>query len=217
MLQWWNGDVRLTVGRTVCPRASGELTAAFARRTSRSRRLERKPRGNRRQEPAPPSPLPTIASPRLGLVVEGAHGPVLDTAHQGDSPPRSGAASRNLLLLAWGLEPGLPWPACWLIVGLAVSFTYRHAADFSLVTVSCLPQPLFSPQAVILSVLLVTPGRDRGIYLAVHYGILVAEGMAWTPLPAWYFLASNVANASSSRCSAPHSSGASSRSRRASL
>jgi signal transduction histidine kinase len=86
------------------------------------------------------------------------------------------------------------WPAFWLTVGLTASFAYKHAADFSPMTSAGLPHPLFPSQAVILSVLLVTPARHWALYLAAYYAALVLEGMGWSDLPRWYLLVSNLAN-----------------------
>jgi signal transduction histidine kinase len=86
------------------------------------------------------------------------------------------------------------WPAFWLVIGLSASFAYRHAANFTPMTSAGLPHPLFPTQAVILSVLLTTSSRHWWLYLVAYYAALVLEGIAWSSLPTWYLLVSNVAN-----------------------
>jgi len=81
----------------------------------------------------------------------------------------------------------------WLVVGLLLSYIYSNAA---LVLPSWIeaPDPLFPPQAVILSVLLLTPMRRWWVYLTTYYVIQVVQGMVLASLPPWYASLSNLAN-----------------------
>jgi signal transduction histidine kinase/integral membrane sensor domain MASE1 len=56
------------------------------------------------------------------------------------------------------------------------------------------PLPFFPPQAIILSVLLLTPARRWWIILAVYYVMQVVQGITLGGLPLWYSLLSNGAN-----------------------
>ena len=58
-------------------------------------------------------------------------------------------------------------PIVWLIIGLLVSYAYTGFVT-GLFAIT-LPHPLFPPQAVILSVLLLTPVRCWWVYLLVYY------------------------------------------------
>jgi hypothetical protein len=84
-------------------------------------------------------------------------------------------------------------PLAWLLVGLLASFLYMHGAAVTALLTADVPVPLFPPQAVILSVLLLTPPRRWWLYLLTYYAIQVAQG-EWYGLPHWYVLLSNVAN-----------------------
>jgi signal transduction histidine kinase len=84
-------------------------------------------------------------------------------------------------------------PILWLALGILASFVYLDAAAFtSLLTIN-LPLPLFAPQAVILSVLLLTRRERWWLYLAAYYAMQVAEGI-WSNLSLPYILSSNLAN-----------------------
>jgi signal transduction histidine kinase/integral membrane sensor domain MASE1 len=82
-----------------------------------------------------------------------------------------------------------PAPLIWLIVGVLVSLGY-NAVLWPLFTFT-LPLPLFPPQAVVLSVLLLTPTRHWWLYLVVYYLLLVAQGLWVNPL-VMYTLSSDV-------------------------
>src|SRR5262245_39368584 len=56
-------------------------------------------------------------------------------------------------------------PLFWLVAGLLLSYLYLHGASIWDLQSPQLPLPLFPPQAVILSVLLVTPIRRWWLYL----------------------------------------------------
>ena len=85
------------------------------------------------------------------------------------------------------------------MVGLLASYVYLQTALFSAVffayegSVPNLPVPFFPPQAIILSVLLLTPARRWWLYLLAYYAMQVAQG-TWSGLPLWYTLLSNAAN-----------------------
>jgi signal transduction histidine kinase len=82
-------------------------------------------------------------------------------------------------------------PILWLILGLLVSYLY--SGFVTRLFAITLPYPLFLPQAVILSVLLLTPPRRWWLYLLVYYAVQVAQGvLEGLELP--YVLASNLAN-----------------------
>jgi signal transduction histidine kinase/integral membrane sensor domain MASE1 len=83
--------------------------------------------------------------------------------------------------------------AFWLIVGLLLSYTYSNAA---LVLPNWIeaPDPLFLPQAVILSVLLLTPTRRWWVFLTLYYVVQIVQGLLLASLPLWYASLSNVAN-----------------------
>jgi hypothetical protein len=118
--------------------------------------------------------------------------------HLGFSRPRTWPLSSACIGSALPLpidRLGILWPAFWLVVGLSASFAYRHAANFTPMTSAGLPHPLFPTQAVILSVLLTTSARHWWLFLVAYYAALVSEGIAWSSLPTWYLLVSNVANA----------------------
>jgi signal transduction histidine kinase/integral membrane sensor domain MASE1 len=87
-------------------------------------------------------------------------------------------------------------PTFWLLVGLFMSLAYGHVGFVFPALEGQLPYPFFPVQGVILAVLLMTPARHWGLYLALYYGILVLDGIWLSPLPlaTWYLLASNVAN-----------------------
>jgi signal transduction histidine kinase len=98
---------------------------------------------------------------------------------------------------AWRLPDDLRdalLPVFWLLVGLLASFVYTYTASFPppFSTIS-LPHPLFPQQAVILTILLLTPLRRWWLYLLVYYVLQVVLG-ARGNLPLWYLLLSNVAN-----------------------
>ena len=90
-------------------------------------------------------------------------------------------------------------PLLWLAAGLLASYLYMDTTLFSSLllvnrdSVPVLPVPLFPPQAIILSVLLLTPTRRWWVYLLAYYALQVAQG-EWNGLPRWYALLSNVAN-----------------------
>jgi signal transduction histidine kinase/integral membrane sensor domain MASE1 len=103
---------------------------------------------------------------------------------------------------AWRAPPDLrdaALPLLWLAAGLLASYLYMDAALFSAVLftdrvpIPTLPVPLFPPQAIILSVLLLTPLRRWWLYLVAYYAMQVAQG-EWSGLPRGYALLSNVAN-----------------------
>ena len=108
----------------------------------------------------------------------------------------AGTTSLRLTRPSWLVADGFRRalvPACWLLAGLLVS----HAYLYGLVLVpgwSVAPLPLFTPQAIILSALLLTPIRRWWIYLGVYYVVQVAQGVILDGLPLWYGLLSNVAN-----------------------
>jgi signal transduction histidine kinase/integral membrane sensor domain MASE1 len=82
-------------------------------------------------------------------------------------------------------------PIFWLIVGLLVSYLYTgFVTNVFAIT---LPHPLFLPQAVILSVLLLTPAHRWWLYLLVYYAMQIAQGVQ-SELELTYVLASNLAN-----------------------
>src|SRR5215831_10981930 len=83
-------------------------------------------------------------------------------------------------------------PIVWLIIGLLVSYLYTGFVT-GLFAIR-LPQPLFVPQAVILSVLLLTPARRWWLYLLVYYAMQVAQGVFQSSLELPYILTSNIAN-----------------------
>ncbi|HEY2593359.1 MAG TPA: hypothetical protein VGK33_05630 [Chloroflexota bacterium] len=66
-------------------------------------------------------------------------------------------------------------PIFWLVVGLLVSYLYTRIVT-GLFAIE-LPLPLFVPQAVILSVLLLTPARGWWLYLLIYYVMQVFQGM----------------------------------------
>jgi signal transduction histidine kinase len=80
-------------------------------------------------------------------------------------------------------------PIVWLLVGQLTSFIYLFAASFEM----NIPLPLFPPQAVILSVLLLTSRRHWWLYLLIYYAIQVVQGML-SSLPLPYYLSSNIGN-----------------------
>jgi signal transduction histidine kinase/integral membrane sensor domain MASE1 len=82
-------------------------------------------------------------------------------------------------------------PILGLILGLLVSYLYTGLVTN--VFAVTLPHPLFLPQAVILSVLLLTPTRRWWLYLLVYYAMQVAQGV-YEGLELPYVLASNLAN-----------------------
>ena len=87
-------------------------------------------------------------------------------------------------------------PVIWLTLGLLASFVYLYGPAFAATDVTAtprLPVPLFPSQAVILSVLLLTPRRWWPLYLLVYYALQVIQG-AIADLPLWYALVSNLAN-----------------------
>ena len=94
---------------------------------------------------------------------------------------------------------GTVLPLLWLAAGLLASYLYMDTTLFSSLllvnrdSVPVLPVPLFPPQAIILSVLLLTPARRWWVYLLAYYALQVAQG-EWNGLPRWYALLSNVAN-----------------------
>ena len=83
-------------------------------------------------------------------------------------------------------------PLVWLVVGLLASYFYTETFTglFSLT----LPLPLFVPQAIILAVLLLTPGHVWLPALIVYYAVQVAEGIRGGGLSPVYALTSNMAN-----------------------
>jgi signal transduction histidine kinase len=85
-----------------------------------------------------------------------------------------------------------PWPLVLLVVGVLLSLGY-NAVLWPLFTFT-LPLPLFPPQAIILSVLLLTPTRHWWLYLLVYYMLLVAQGMWVNPLVV-YTISSDVGDA----------------------
>jgi signal transduction histidine kinase/integral membrane sensor domain MASE1 len=99
---------------------------------------------------------------------------------------------------AWGLSAdiaGSALPTFWLLVGLFVSLAYGHVGFvFPWMVSGQLPYPFFPVQGVILAVLLMTPARHWGWYLALYYAIEVLDGVAFSTLPPWYLVISNVAN-----------------------
>jgi signal transduction histidine kinase len=82
-------------------------------------------------------------------------------------------------------------PIIWLIAGLLVSYAYTGFVT-GLFAIS-LPHPLFLPQAVILSVLLLTPAGIWWLYLLIYYVLQLAQGVQ-AGLDLTYVAASNVAN-----------------------
>ncbi|HEY1291776.1 MAG TPA: ATP-binding protein [Chloroflexota bacterium] len=83
-------------------------------------------------------------------------------------------------------------PIFWLIIGLLVSYLYTGFVT-GLFAIT-LPHPLFPPQAVILSVLLLTNASRWWLYLLVYYAMQVAQGVFQSNLELPYILASNIAN-----------------------
>ncbi len=83
-------------------------------------------------------------------------------------------------------------PILWLVVGLLVSYLYTGFVT-GLFAIT-LPHPLFPPQAVILSVLLLTPARRWWQYLLIYYVMQIIQGVWQGNLELSYVLASNVAN-----------------------
>ena len=80
--------------------------------------------------------------------------------------------------------PGRPdnlWPLVWLVVGLLTSYIYIDAALLSTALfgqrdpLPTLVIPLFPPQAVVLSVLLLTPPRCWWLYLLAYCAIYVTR------------------------------------------
>ena len=100
---------------------------------------------------------------------------------------------------AWGMSADLAstaLPTFWLLFGLFVSLAYGHIGFVFSVVLGDLPYPFFPVQGVILAVLLMTPARHWGWYLALYYVIQVLDGLWLSPFPlqTWYVLVSNVAN-----------------------
>jgi PAS domain S-box-containing protein len=91
----------------------------------------------------------------------------------------------------WALSRRDLVPGVWLLIGLLVSYEYTGA--LSPIFALTLPLPLFPQQAVILSVLLLTPVRTWWLYLLIYFVVQVADGV-WTGLPTRYALLSNVAD-----------------------
>lgn len=83
-------------------------------------------------------------------------------------------------------------PIVWLIIGLLVSYAYTGFVT-GLFAIT-LPHPLFPPQAVILSVLLLTPASRWWLYLLVYYVMQVGQGIAQSNLELPYNVTSNIAN-----------------------
>jgi signal transduction histidine kinase len=81
-------------------------------------------------------------------------------------------------------------PLFWLAVGLLLSFAYLVGA--ALVTVPARQiVPVYPQQAVILSVLLLTPRARWWLYLLTAYAILVTVRL-WLGAPAWFVLSGSV-------------------------
>src|SRR3954452_17173823 len=77
--------------------------------------------------------------------------------------------------------PGSPWPLFWLVGGRLLSYMYIDAALLSTALfgerdpVPTLVVPLFLPQAVVLSVLLLTSPRRWWVYLLAYCAIYTAR------------------------------------------
>ena len=84
-------------------------------------------------------------------------------------------------------------PAVWVVVGVFLSHVYARNL-LALPPWLTAPAPLFLPQAVILSVLLLTPARRWWAYLAVYYVALVLFGVTIRSAPIGFCLLANIAN-----------------------
>lgn len=78
----------------------------------------------------------------------------------------------------------------WLLAGLIASAAYSYGAR--LIRPEGLPAPLFVPQAVILSVLLLTPPRRWWLFLLVAYGFRVTTNFWLAGAPLWFSLLGNL-------------------------
>jgi two-component system, LuxR family, sensor kinase FixL len=95
---------------------------------------------------------------------------------------------------SWRASPfhGTVRPLLWLLIGVSLSHAYVNGLLFpDHWTVA--PLPLFAPQAVVLSVLVLTQTRLWWLLLFTYYVVQVVVG-ALVGLPLWYGMLSNVAN-----------------------
>src|SRR5215204_1909094 len=88
----------------------------------------------------------------------------------------------SMIRSVWRAPPDLrdtAVPLLWLAAGLLASYLYMDVARISSVLfreqdpVPSLPIPLFAPQAIIFSVLLLTPRRRWWAYLLAYYAMQV--------------------------------------------
>src|SRR5262249_15432962 len=79
----------------------------------------------------------------------------------------------------------------WLIIGLLISYIYTGI--FTRLFAVSLPHPLSVPQAIILSVLLLTPTGTWWVYLLIYYVMQIVQGVT-SDLSLPYVLSSNLAN-----------------------
>src|SRR5215203_3320050 len=103
---------------------------------------------------------------------------------------------------AWFSTPDLLdslWPLFWLVAGLLTSYIYIDAALLSTALfgerdpIPTLVVPLFLPQAVVLSVLLLTPSRRWWVYL-LAYCAIYATRTELRGVPHWFTLLTTVAD-----------------------
>src|SRR5947207_1243709 len=83
-------------------------------------------------------------------------------------------------------------PLLWLIAGFVLTQLYIRGIVFPADLLA--PLPTFPPQAIILTVLLLTPVRQWPIFLTAYYGMHVADRLLFSNASLGYALVGNVVN-----------------------